>query len=133
MISQRAVQPRTSSGAKGGELALELVRVDTAGRQLDASRFAPDDRFKVLVTCAPGSETRAALVVFQDGETSLAIEPQPLAACGNRRALEGAFQLRGGPAEVCVVLSEATASQLMAAASPEALLGARACLKLTPE
>lgn len=133
MLSQRTLAPHTAPGVKGGELALELVRVDGAGQTLEPTHFAPDDRWKALVTCAPGSEAPAALVVFQDGETSLPLEPEPLASCGNRRALSGAFRLRGGPAEVCVVLSNASSQQLMAAASQASLPSAHACVTLTPE
>jgi hypothetical protein len=132
MVSQRAAAPHGSPSVKGGELALELVRVDGAGRQLEATHFAPDDRWKALVSCAPGAEGRVAVLVFQDGETSLPLPPQPLESCGNRRPLAGAFRLRGGPAQVCVVRSEAPTSQLMAATSPDALPGSHACLQLTP-
>lgn len=133
MLSQRTLAPHTTSGVKGGELALELVRVDSAGRTLEPTHFAPDDRWKALVTCAPGSEARVALVVFQDGETSLPLEPESLASCGNRRPLSGAFRLSGGPADVCVVLAKASSQQLMAAANPDALPGKHVCVKLTPE
>lgn len=88
-------------GVKGGALAIELVRERGGQAQEGARTFLPGDRWKVLVTCAPG--TRTIDVTVADGLTI----DRPLAAvaieCGNRIALPGAFSITGDrPNRICV-------------------------------
>lgn len=88
-------------GVKGGALAIELVRERGGQTQEGARTFLPGDRWKVLVTCAPGAKTIDVTVA--DGLTV----DRPLAPsqieCGNRIALPGAFSLTGDrPNRICV-------------------------------
>lgn len=92
-------------GVKGGSNGVALVR-ESGGVLLDPTRFAPGDRFKVLVTCPPGRDVDVDVVVYQKDEVSFPIEPQRI-ACGNEVALDGAFRLTGGAADVCAVLGVA--------------------------
>ena len=90
-----------SSGVKGDSLSLILVR-ERSGVLLAPTHHAPKDRFKVLVTCAPGLRL-VDLVVRQDGVLNLPIPTSEL-ECGNATPIPGAFTLEGGVAEVCVQL-----------------------------
>lgn len=88
-----------SSGVKGESLSLTLVR-ERSGVLLAPTHHAPNDRFKVLVTCAPGLRL-VDLVIRQDGVLNLPIPTSEL-ECGNATPIPGAFTLEGGVAEVCV-------------------------------
>jgi hypothetical protein len=102
--------PASSKRVKGGELALELVRLDAQGRQREPDRFEPSDRFKILLTCPPQLRAHAQAVIYQAGQAYFPLEPQGLSRCGNRIALSGAFQLDGTePVLVCTAISEAAA------------------------
>ncbi len=103
VVVWRAQQPETrgNSGVKGDALSLTLVR-ERSGRLLKPTHHAPGDRFKALVSCAPGLRL-VDLVVRQDGALNLPI-PTSVVDCGNAIPLPGAFTLEGGVAEVCVQL-----------------------------
>lgn len=111
-----ALQPMAPGGAtqtKGGGLALELTRVDSRGQQLEPTRFAPGDRFRLALSCPPGLAGKVSVRVFQAGETFEPLPSQTLTSCGNRRLLAGAFRLDGqAAADVCVVLGDADATAL---------------------
>lgn len=82
--------------------ALVLVR-EHAGEITENPRvYGARDRFRVLVTCAPGDDDEVRVFVVQGGEASLALEGIEGFRCGNRVALEGAFRITGsGEARVC--------------------------------
>jgi len=110
------VPPRHLAGFKGGELALALVRERQGAIQHDPERFAPGDRFKVLVTAPPvDPPLHGRVVVFQAGGAFFPLQPVELSG-GNREPLPGAFSLSGpGPALVCLAVGD----------RPEALRPAR--------
>jgi hypothetical protein len=111
-------------GVKGvGEVSLALVRERGGAIELDARRFAPGDRWKILVTCPPRTTAVAVEVSVADGITT----DHPLAAaqiaCGNRVVVPGAFTVTGTrPNRVCASI----------AAAPGAEAGT-ACATLRPE
>jgi hypothetical protein len=80
-----------------GELALELVRERAGAISYDARRYAPGDRWKVVISCPPvaASPVLAIDVTVADGSTV----DRPLAAtriaCGNRVVVPGAFTVTG--------------------------------------
>jgi len=105
-----------------GEVTLALVR-DRGGAILeDATTFARGDRWKVVLTCAPGHATSVAVDVVEAGS---ATADHPLApaqiACGNRVVVPGAFELTGTVANrICVQVTNDGDTD-------------RACLTVTPE
>ena len=113
-------------GVKGvGEVTLELVRERRGAISYDARRYAPGDRWKVVVSCPPSASARAMWidVSVADGVTT----DHPLAPaqvpCGNRVVVPGAFTVTGAQVNrVCTSV----------AASPGADAGT-ACLTLRPE
>jgi hypothetical protein len=80
---------------KGGDFALELVRLDRHGRVQSPTRFGEGDRFKALVTCPPGWRGFAGLIVFQGEQRYEPLAARRLDDCGNRRTLEGSFAIDG--------------------------------------
>ncbi|HEU4730803.1 MAG TPA: hypothetical protein VFT22_23065 [Kofleriaceae bacterium] len=114
---------RDTIGVKGvGEVTLELVRERAGEIRFDAHRYAPGDRWKVVVSCPPSASAWIDVSVA-DGLTT----DHPLAAarvaCGNRVVVPGAFTLTGTRANrVCARV----------AAAPEAEAGL-ACLTVEPE
>jgi hypothetical protein len=87
---------------KGGEIAVALVRSRDGAVARDPSTHAPGDRFKALLTCAPGTEGRWHLLVVQAGQAFLPLYPFDVAVCGNELPFPGAFTLDGpSPATVC--------------------------------
>jgi hypothetical protein len=97
---------RTGLGSKGGNVALDLVRERNGMVEHDATTFAPDDRWKVLLTCPTERMMFWDLVVVDGGQASFPLSPQAAVACGNRVPLPGAFRLFGaGPVTVCLVLA----------------------------
>lgn len=112
-----------------GEVALELVRERGGAIAVDARRYAPGDRWKVVVSCPPaaGPAMLALDVSVADG----AAIDHPLAAariaCGNRVVVPGAFAITGDrPNRVCV--------RIGAAPGPvDADTAATACATLVPE
>lgn len=94
-------------GFKGGELAISLVRERKGAILHDPTTFAPGDRFKALITCAPDQRLLWDLVVLQGEERSFPLKPAGPLLCGNRQPLPGAFTITGKlPAVVCLVASE---------------------------
>ncbi|HEY2733017.1 MAG TPA: zf-HC2 domain-containing protein, partial [Polyangiales bacterium] len=105
-ITPEPSRPAARMRTKGGEFALELVRMDADGRQQTPTHFRAGDRFKVLLTSASEFHGWADVVVFQDGRAYFPIDRAPLEG-GNRRTLPGAFQLDGAAVvDVCAVWSE---------------------------
>lgn len=97
--------PGPRVAVKGGEIAIRLVRESGGATGLDPQVFVPGDRFKVRLTCPPGTRT-AVISVHQGGQVY-----RPLAnaaiGCGNDVAIPGAFALDGDqPVRVCARLAE---------------------------
>ncbi|MEO7736337.1 MAG: hypothetical protein ABIY55_35595, partial [Kofleriaceae bacterium] len=97
----------TPIGVKGvGEVTLALVRERGGTIELDARRYAPGDRWKVMLSCPPHATTVAIDVSVADGVTT----DHPLAptqvACGNRVVVPGAFTVTGTRANrVCATVA----------------------------
>ena len=111
-----------------GEVALELVRERAGAISYDARRYAPGDRWKVVISCPPSASPMLAIEVsVADGVTV----DHPLAAtriaCGNRVVVPGAFTVTGDRVNrVCARIS----ASADAAPGPEA---GTACATLGPE
>jgi hypothetical protein len=130
MRSAPGSPPMAPGSIKGGELALELTRVNGHGQLLDPSRFAQGDRFKLALSCPPALAGQVRVLAFQAGEIFEPLPVQTLESCGNRRALTGAFQLDGqAPVDVCVVLGEVPVA---AARSRAALPDPHVCVRVEP-
>jgi hypothetical protein len=87
--------PGARRHVKGGDFALELVRLDAENRVQEATHFDPADRFKALVTCPPAWRGAVGIVVYQAGKTYVPLSVRVFDECGNRRTLPGAFRLDG--------------------------------------
>jgi Putative zinc-finger len=96
---------------KGDAVAFVLVR-DDGERVTEAQGvYRSGDRFKALVTCAPGASLTFELVVFDAEGTSFPLQPARALACGNEVPLPGAFRLTSpaegsGAESVCLVWGE---------------------------
>ena len=119
---------------KGGELALTLVRERAGEVERDPTRYAPGDRFKVLLTCPPGAEPFVEVVVFEGREGSLPLPAGQTLVCGNQTPVGGALRLDGaGPVEVCAVVASGPIDRASLAAGLLALDGRQAvCARLEP-
>ncbi len=95
LLVQPQADPAARRHVKGGDFALELARLDRAGRVQNSTYFAAGDRFKALVTCPPEWRGVVGIVVYQDHHKYEPLPVQELDACGNRLALEGAFSVDG--------------------------------------
>lgn len=119
-----------------GEVALELVRERAGAISYDARRYAPGDRWKIVISCPPAAASpgpamapmMAIDVSVADGVTV----DHPLAAtriaCGNRVVVPGAFTVTGD--RVNRVCARITAIAGPATPDPDA---GTACVTLTPE
>lgn len=118
-------QPRPANVAsiKGvGDVTLALVRERGGAVLEDATTFARGDRWKLVLTCAPGHATAVVVEVVEVGSK---IADHPLApaqiACGNRVVVPGAFELTGAVANrICVQVTNDGDTD-------------RACITVTPE
>jgi hypothetical protein len=107
----------------------------TATSALDPQRFAPGDRFAVLVSCPESLQASWDLVVSQAGEAFFPLQPTAALQCGNRVSLPGAFTLSGeAPASVCVALDpRATiARSELRQRGPAGLPAQSACIVVAP-
>lgn len=105
-----------------GDVVLGVVRERGGVIRDDVTTFAPGDRWKLVITCAPGASTRVEVTVTEQGSSRA---DHPLApatiACGNRMVLPGAFTLTGAyPNRVCARISSDEESD-------------SACLTIRPE
>lgn len=118
-------------GVKGiGEVSVELVRERGGQISHDARRYAPADRWKVVVTCA--ANARAAIdVTVADASSPERPADRPLAAaelaCGNRVVVPGAFTITGSADNrVCATVTAPGAPGVPGDAGT-------ACITLRPE
>jgi hypothetical protein len=95
LLVRPAAEPPARRHVKGGDFAIELVRLDAEGHLQEASHFAAEDRFKALITCPPARRGVVGIAVYQAGRTYTPSSLQALEDCGNRRALPGAFEIDG--------------------------------------
>jgi hypothetical protein len=97
--------PRTGVRVKGDAIAFSLVRDDGARIDGPDGAYRSGDRLKVLLTCPPGRvNLNFDVVVYDSGGASFPLAPAGTFACGNDRAVPGAFLLTGSDDEtVCLV------------------------------
>ena len=120
--------------AKGGDVALDLVREREGSVAMAPTSFAEQDRFKAFVTCPPPMRLFADLVVFQEHQPSFPGQPEVI-VCGNRVPYPQAFRITGhSPATVCVVVdgSRPPSRERLASAKPDDLGATGACLSVDP-
>ena len=95
---------RAGLGIKGGDLTIALVRERNGIVEHGASTFAPEDRWKVLVTCPTEQVLFWDLAVVEDEHVTFPLLPSSPIACGNHVPLPGAFRLAADRlVEVCLV------------------------------
>ncbi|MEO8846104.1 MAG: hypothetical protein ABI591_12180 [Kofleriaceae bacterium] len=123
LVMRPRPRPANVASIKGvGDVTLALVRERGGSILEDATTFARGDRWKLVLTCAPGHLTAVSVEVVEAGSKAA---DRPLApaqiACGNRVVVPGAFELTGTVANrICVqVTSEGDTD--------------RACITVTPE
>jgi hypothetical protein len=110
-----------------GEVVLGLVRERAGVVRDDVATFAPGDRWKVVVTCAPEAPSLWIVVGVRDGATvDYPLAPARI-GCGNRVVVPGAFVVTGARAnQICVRI---TAGPVPATEADDD----DACLSVTPE
>ncbi|HEY8088388.1 MAG TPA: hypothetical protein VIF09_11100, partial [Polyangiaceae bacterium] len=119
------------SHVKGDAVAFSLVRED--GERIGGSDgvYRDGDRFKAIVTCAPGATASFDVAVYDTGDPSFPLEPARELACGNDVPLPGAFRLTGSSEEtVCLAWREGgpVDRALLATGAPPGAL----CKRLRP-
>ena len=108
VLGRGTVVPEDPDRTKGTEIAFSLVRDDDTLFAEAGGTFRDGDRFKALVSCAPGTRARFDLVVYDDHGATFPLAAPVGLACGNDVALPGAFLLRGAaPMHVCLVWGDA--------------------------
>jgi hypothetical protein len=89
---------------KGGDVTIELMRERAGSVAWEPTSFTADDRFKVLLTCAPPLRVYADVVVLQSDGPAFP-DAASLIGCGNRVPLPTSFRITGpGDASICVAL-----------------------------
>jgi Putative zinc-finger len=118
---------------KGGEVTIELVRERAGSIAWEPTSFTADDRFKLLLTCAPPLRVYADLVVLQSDGPAFP-GAASLIGCGNRIPLPTSFRITGpGDASVCVAVDpDAPPSRARLAGGETGVPGARVCVHLDP-
>lgn len=92
--------------AKGDSVVLTLVRERGGHVVEDARTFRRGDRFRVLLTCPPGT-TVWDVVVLQGDAVDHPLDVREPIVCGSRVSVPGAFRLSGSEtANVCAVDDE---------------------------
>ena len=124
---------------KGDGIAFSLVRDDGARVDGEEGIYRDGDRFKAIVTCAPGAAGAFDMVVYDASGASFPLDPSVGLACGNEVPLPGAFRLTGvGDETVCLVWNASGSvdrSTLASAAGLDAASGQGGvvlCKKLSP-
>ena len=87
-----------------GVVALTLVRDRAGVIAFDPADIAPDDRWKVQLTCGTPAPLWTDVVVYQPSGASFPLPPQSI-TCGNAVAVPGAFRITDGGATICVAVS----------------------------
>lgn len=114
-----------------GEVVLGTIRERAGTITDDAREFAPGDRWKVVVSCAPGKGAWIDVAVVDAGARRVDYPLAPArVGCGNRVVVPGAFVLDGArPNQVCVRIGvEAAPPRAMPRAGDDAV----ACVTIRP-
>jgi hypothetical protein len=117
-----------------GEVVLGLVRERAGAIRFDVQTYAPGDRWKVIVTCAPGIDRDIGAWVDASVDDAGVVD-YPLApariACGNRVAVPGAFAITGDRThQVCIRVAADAAPERR---PPRIGEPGVACLRIRPE
>jgi hypothetical protein len=113
-----------------GEIVLGTVRERAGAIRMDVATFAPGDRWKVVITCAPGGNAWVDVAVLDAGTVDYPLgEPQQI-ACGNRVVVAGAFSITGDrPNRICARIAAASATRTpLTPGAPDV-----ACVTVRPE
>ena len=110
-----------------GEVAVELVRERGGAIAFDARRYAPGDRWKLVVSCPPAAAAAPLAIDVSVADGATVDHPLSAAriACGNRVVVPGAFTITGDRANrICASLAApgapAEAATACATVVPEA-------------
>ena len=125
---------RTERGIKGGEVTVALVRERNGIVEHGATTFAPEDRWKVLVTCPMQQVLFWDLAVVEGERVTFPLLPSAPIACGNHVPLPGAFRLAADHlVEVCLVLGDDPLDRLtLSAKDAKSLTSGATCTTLHP-
>jgi hypothetical protein len=126
---------RTLRGIKGGELTVTFVRERNGIVEHGATTFAPEDRWKVLVTCSMQQVLFWDLVVVEGENVTFPLLPPAPIACGNHVPLPGAFRLSADhTVEVCLLWSGDPLDRAgLSAMDSKSLTSSGTCATLQPE
>jgi hypothetical protein len=106
------IKPTGQSGnrIKGGDVSFVLVREDETVFAEAGVSFRDGDRFKMVVTCPPGSHVALDAVVWDSAGASFPLTVPSTFQCGNGVALPGAFRVTGTDVmTVCLLVKDADA------------------------
>jgi hypothetical protein len=125
---------QTEPGVKGGEVTVALVRERNGIVEHGATTFAPEDRWKVLVTCPMQQVLFWDLAVVDGDHVTFPLQPSTPIACGNHVALPGAFRLAADHiVEVCLVWGSDPVDRVgLSAMDAKSLMGSGICAPLQP-
>jgi len=131
VIVRRPGHPDDVATIKGGrEVVLDVVRERAGTIRTDVRTFAPGDRWKVVVTCAPGPFVWADVAVVDPHGVDYPLGPAQL-SCGNRVAVPGAFAITGR--DVNLVCARLDPDVIPRRVVPHPGDPGVACVTLTPE
>jgi hypothetical protein len=125
---------RIGSGLKGGEVTIALVRERNGIVEHGATSYAPEDRWKVLVTCPMQQVLFWDLAVVESQHVTFPLLPSAPIACGNHVPLPGAFRLAADHlVEVCLLSGNNPLDRVaLAAMDAKSLTSGGACATLQP-
>jgi hypothetical protein len=125
---------RGERGIKGGEVTVALARERNGIVEHGATTFAPDDKWKVLVTCPMQQVLFWDLAVVEGDRVTFPLLPAAPIACGNHAPLPGAFRLVADhPVEVCLVWGDDPLDRVaLSATDAKGLTESGICATLQP-
>lgn len=113
-----------------GEVVLGVVRERSGTIRRDVTTYLPGDRWKLVITCAPGPFVWIDVAVVDPAGVDYPLGPAQL-ACGNQIAVPGAFEITG--TSVNLVCARLDATVIPARSPPRPGDPGVACITLTPE
>ncbi len=129
----RLEPPEARLRVRGGDIAIELVRMASSGELLAPTHFAAGDRFKARITCPTTQRGGVQVVVYQGGGAFFPLAPLALERCGNQVSIPGAFALEGRePALVCAVFDDGGTLDRNTLSDPRALPKRSVCERVLP-
>ncbi len=114
-----------------GEVVVGVVRERAGTIRRDVTTFLPGDRWKVVITCAPGpSSLWVDVAVLDAAGIDYPLAPAQL-SCGNEIVVPGAFEITGSA--VNVVCARLDADGIPVREPPKPGDPGVACITLSPE